>query len=53
MRHESGMVLPLVREGEEGYGTEMPEWKYKYVYTVTEMCIRDRRTSDVEWNCGI
>ena len=36
MRHESGMVLPLVREGEEGYGTEMPEWKYKYVYTVTE-----------------
>ena len=36
VRHESGMVLPLVREGEEGYGTEMPEWKYKYVYTVTE-----------------
>lgn len=33
VRAESGMYLPLVREGEEGYGTYQPDWKYKYVYT--------------------
>lgn len=33
VRHESGMDLPLVREGEEGYGEFEPGWQYKYVYT--------------------
>ena len=36
VRSSSGMHLPVVRQGEEGYGSEDNGLGYKYVYTVTE-----------------
>ena len=36
VRSSSGMHLPVVRQGEEGYGKEDNGLGYKYVYTVTE-----------------
>lgn len=36
VRHESGMDLPLVFKGEEGYGELDNEWGYKYVYTARQ-----------------
>ena len=36
VRSSSGMHLPVVRQGEEGYGKEENGLGYKYVYTVTE-----------------
>ncbi len=35
IRNESGMALPVIREGEEGYGADNGIG-YKYVHTVTE-----------------
>ena len=36
VRSSSGMNLPVIREGEEGYGKEENTIGYKYVYTVTK-----------------
>lgn len=36
VRSSSGMNLPVIRKGEEGYGKEENSIGYKYVYTVTK-----------------
>ncbi len=36
VRHESGIDLPLVFKGEDGYGKLENKWGYKYVYTARQ-----------------